>query len=143
MQLSPYLNFNGQCKEAFEFYERCLGGKIVTMMTHGASPMAEQTPAGWHDAILHARLIVGDQILMGSDLPPNSHEEAQGFSVSLIVDTPAEAERIFHALAEGGKVQMPLAETFWAVRFGMLVDRFGIPWMVDCEQGTGNDRGKP
>ena len=131
MQLNPYLIFNGQCEAAFKFYERCLGGKIEFMLTHGDSPMAQQTPAGWRNKIMHARLVVGDKVLMGSDAPPERYEGPKGFSVSLGIDQPAEAERIFNALAENGTVQMPLQETFWALRFGTLVDRFGIPWMVN------------
>ena len=136
MQLNPYLTFNGRCEAAFKFYERCLGGKIEMMLTHGGSPMANQTPAGWHDKIMHARLIVGDKVLMGSDAPPERYEGPKGFCVSLGIDDPTEAERIFKALAENGTVQMPLQQTFWAVRFGMLVDQFGIPWMVNCEQAS-------
>jgi PhnB protein len=134
MQLNPYLTFNGQCEAAFKFYERCLGGKIEFMLTHGDSPMAQQTPAGWRNKIMHARLVVGDKVLMGSDAPPERYEGPKGFSVSLGIDQPAEAERIFNALAENGTVQMPLQETFWALRFGTLVDRFGVPWMVNCER---------
>jgi len=134
MQLNPYLTFNGQCAAAFTFYEKCLGGKIEMMMTHGDSPMADQMPPVLRDKIMHARLVIGDKVLMGSDAPPERYEGAKGFSVSLGIDKPAEAERIFTALAEGGTVQMPLQETFWALRFGMLVDRFGIPWMVNCER---------
>ena len=134
MQLNPYLIFNGQCEAAFKFYEQCLGGKIEFMLTHGDSPMAQQTPAGWRDKIMHARLVVGDKVLMGSDAPPERYEGPKGFSVSLGIDQPAQAERIFNALAENGTVQMPLQETFWALRFGTLVDRFGIPWMVNCER---------
>ena len=134
MQLNPYLNFNGQCEAAFKFYERCLGGKIEFMLTHGDSPMAQQVPAEWRNKVMHARLVVGDKILMGSDAPPDRYEAPKGFSVSLGIDQPAEAERIFKALAENGTVQMPLQETFWALRFGVLVDRFGIPWMVNCER---------
>lgn len=136
MQLNPYLFFNGQCEPAFRFYERCLGGKIVMMLTHGESPMAEQTPAGWHDKIIHARMVVGDDVLMGSDAPPEHYEEMKGFSVSLIIDDPAEADRVFHALAENGTVRMPIQKTFWAARFGMLVDQFGTPWMINCEQAA-------
>lgn len=136
MQLNPYLFFNGQCEAAFRFYERCLGGKIVMMLTHGESPMAEQTPAGWNDKIIHARMVVGDDVLMGSDAPPEHYEEMKGFSVSLIIDDPAEADRVFHALAENGTVRMPIQKTFWAVRFGMLVDQFGTPWMINCEQAA-------
>ena len=134
MRLNPYLVFNGQCEAAFKFYERCLGGKIETMMTHAGTPAEAHVPAEWHDKIMHARLAVGDEVLMGSDAPPGHYEAPQGFSVSLQIKGVAEAERIFHALAADGTVRMPLQQTFWAARFGMLVDRFGIPWMVNCEQ---------
>ena len=134
MHLHTYLVFKGQCEEAFRFYERCLGGKIEMMMTHGEAPTAEQVPPEWRSKVMHTRLVVGDQALMGSDAPPAHYEEPKGFSVSLGVDDAAEAERIFHALAESGTVRMPLQETFWALRFGMLVDRFGIPWMINCER---------
>jgi PhnB protein len=133
MQLNPYLYFNGQCETAFKFYERCLGGKIVRMLTHEGTPAAEQVPPEWHKKILHARLVVGDTVLMGSDAPPGRQQEMKGFSVTLGVDDPAEAERIFHALAEKGTVHMPIGKTFWAERFGMLVDQFGTPWMINCE----------
>jgi PhnB protein len=93
-------------------------------------------PVEWRNKILHARLTVGDQVLMGSDAPPGHYEEPKGFSVSLQISDPADAERIFNVLAENGKVQMPMQKTFWAVRFGMLVDRFGVPWMVNCEQAS-------
>jgi PhnB protein len=134
MQLSPYLTFNGQCEAAFKFYERCLGGKIVAMITHVGTPAEENVPTEWRNKILHARLVVGDEVLMASDVPPERYEEPKGFSVALGIDDPADAERMFHALAENGTVRMPLQQTFWAVRFGMLVDQFGIPWMVNCEQ---------
>jgi PhnB protein len=136
MELNPYLNFNGQCEAAFKFYEKCLGGKIVMMMTHGQSPMADQTPPEWRDKIMHVRMTVGDKVLMGSDAPPQYYQKPQGFSVSLSVTDPADAERKFNALAQNGTVQMPLQQTFWAVRFGTLIDQFGIPWMINCEQPT-------
>jgi PhnB protein len=136
MQLSPYLTFNGRCEAAFKFYERCLGGKIEAMMTHAGTPAEEHVPSEWRTKILHARLIVGDDVLMGSDAPPDHYEQPKGFSVSLQIKDPEAAERIFHALAENGTVQMPLQQTFWAARFGMLVDRFGIPWMVNCDQAA-------
>ena len=136
MQLNPYLTFNGQCEAAFKFYEKCLGGKIEAMLTHEGTPAEQHVPPEWRKKILHARLTVGDQVLMASDAPPDRYEKPKGFSVSLNVNAPAEAERIFHALAENGKVQMPLEQTFWAIRFGMLVDRFGIPWMINCEQAA-------
>jgi len=133
MRLNPYLNFNGQCEAAFKFYERCLGGKIEAMLTHAGTPVEEHVPAEWRNKILHARLIVGDDVLMGSDAPPNRYEAPKGFSVSLQIKDTGDAERIFHALAENGVVQMPIQQTFWATRFGMLVDQFGIPWMINCE----------
>ena len=134
MQLNPYLSFNGQCETAFKFYERCLGGKIVAIMTYGGSPMEQQTPAEWRNKVMHARLTVGDDVLMGSDAPPDRYEAAKGISVTLNIDNPADAERTFHALAQNGTVQMPIQETFWAARFGMLVDQFGTPWMINCEK---------
>ncbi|MGL5080427.1 MAG: VOC family protein [Microcoleaceae cyanobacterium] len=134
MQLNPYLSFNGQCEAAFTFYEQCLGGKIEAMMPFKGSPMAAETPPEWHDKIMHASLRVGNAAeLMGSDSPPEHYQEPQGCSVSLQFNDLAEAERIFYALAENGTVQMPLQETFWAIRFGMLVDQFGIPWMINCD----------
>lgn len=136
MQLNPYLNFNGECEAAFRFYEQCLGGKMIFMMTHGESPMAEQVTPEWRNKIIHATLTVGDRVLMGSDAPPEHYEKPKGFSVSLSVENPQEAERIFNALAEKGRVQMPLQKTFWSTCFGTLVDRFGIPWMVSCEQAA-------
>jgi PhnB protein len=136
MKLNSYLTFNGQCEAAFKFYEQCLGGKIVAMVTHVGTPAEEQVPAEWRNKILHARLIVGDEVLMGSDAPPDRYEESKGFSVTVGIDDPTDAERIFDALAKNGTVKMPIQKTFWAVRFGMLVDQFGIPWMVNCEQAA-------
>ena len=136
MQLNPYLFFNGQCKTAFKFYEQCLGGKITAMMTYGESPMAEQTSPEQRPKVMHTHLVVGDQELMGADFPPEMFEEPKGFCVQLGIADPTEAERIFHALAENGTVKMPFEETFWAYRFGMLVDQFGIPWMINCNQGA-------
>ena len=133
MQLNPYLFFNGQCEAAFRFYERSLGAKIVAMMPHTGTPAEGQVPPEWRDKIIHARLVLGDQVLMGSDAPPDHFEKPQGFSVTLGIDDPADAERIFNALAENGTIRMPIQQTFWALRFGMLVDRFGIPWMINCE----------
>ena len=137
MQVAPYLNFNGQCAEAFRLYERVLGGKIDAMITHGDSPIAGEVPPAWHHRILHARLVVGDQVLMASDSPPEHYEKPQGLYVSLNVDKPADAKRIFQSLAENGTVKMPFEKTFWAAGgFCMVVDRFGTPWMVNCEQAA-------
>ena len=136
MQLNPYLTFNGQCEAAFKFYEKVLGGKIEAMMTYGSSPMAEQTQPQWRNKIMHARMSVGDEMLMASDAPPDRYEAMRGIMVTLGIDDPGEAERIFRALSEKGTVQMPIQETFWAARFGMLVDQFGTPWMVNCEKAA-------
>jgi PhnB protein len=132
MQSNTYLNFNGNCADAFKFYEQCLGGKIVAKATYGESPMAEQTPSEQRDRIMHMQLIVGDVNLMGADCPPEYFEKPQGFNVHLQFDNVEEGERIFNALAEKGTVTMPLEKTFWADRFGMIVDKFGTPWMINC-----------
>ncbi len=134
MQLNPYLTFNGQCEAAFKFYEKCLGAKITFMMPHEDTPVANDVPSDWRKKILHASLQVGDRLLQGADCPPDHYQKPAGFSVKLDPNDAAEAERVFSALAENGTVQMPLQETFWAVRFGMLVDQFGIPWMINCGQ---------
>ena len=134
MELNPYLHFNGQCEAAFKFYERCLNGKIVAMMPHAGTPAEQHVPAEWRNKIIHARLAFGDQILMASDVPPDQYEKPKGFSVTVSVDDAGEAEKIFKDLAEGATVNMPIQETFWAQRFGMLVDKFGIPWMINCEK---------
>jgi PhnB protein len=133
MRLNPYLMFDGRCEEAFQFYEKVLGGKIEAMLPHEGTPAEGHVSPEWRKKIMHARLVVGDQTLMGSDSPPQYQTPMKGFSVTIGVREPAEAERIFHALAEGGNVTMPIQETFWARRFGMLTDRYGTPWMVNCE----------
>ena len=136
MNFTPYLNYSGQCAEAFRLYEQVFGGKIEMMSTFGESPMADHTPPELHNWVMHVRMAVGDQVLMGSDTPPEHYQKPQGLQVAIAVDKVADAERIFNALAENGTVTMPLQKTFWAAGgFGMLVDRFGIPWMVNCEKG--------
>jgi PhnB protein len=136
MQLNAYLNFNGQCEEAFQFYQKCLGGKIEAMVNHEGTPAAQHVPPEWLKKIMHARLNIDGQVLMGADSQPNSYSTPKSFCVSVQVKDPAEAERIFHALAENGKVDMPIQQTFWAARFGMLRDQYGIPWMVNCDQAS-------
>lgn len=133
MLLNAYLIFDGSCREAFEFYAHVLGGKIDAMFTHEGAPPDMPMPEGWKEKIMHARLSVGGDFLMGSDTPPNNYRKPGGFSVSLTVGSAEEAERIFHALSEGGDVKMPIAQTFWSPRFGMLIDRFGTPWMVNTD----------
>jgi len=133
MQIISYLTFNGQCEEAFKAYEQIFKGNIETMMRHAGSPAESQTPPEWLQKIMHARLEVGGSVLMGSDAPPDRYEKPQGAWVSVNLKDAAEADRIYAALAEAGSVRMPIQKTFWASRFGMLVDRFGTPWMINCE----------
>lgn len=133
MQLTPYLSFDGRCATAFKFYEQVLGGQLIMIMKHSESPMADQFPGELADKVMHARLRVGDSLLMGGD-QLGEYQQPKGFCVAISVDEPEEAERVFSALAENGSVQMPMAETFWARRFGMLTDQFHIPWMVNCEK---------
>jgi PhnB protein len=145
MQLNAYLNFNGNAAEALKFYERHLGARVEYSMTYGeAPPMGEPNPdqpgcAGtdfprdWDGKIMHARMTLGNTIVMVSDAPPGMYKPAQGIEMTLNVDDPKEAERLFKALGDGGQVKMPLAETFWAEKFGAVTDRFGIPWMINCE----------
>jgi PhnB protein len=139
MNWNPYLTFGGNCQEAFKYYERVLGGKIIAMVTHADMPAEAQAQAApeWKNLIMHARLVVGNNVLMGSDAPPDPFEKPQGISVAIQVDDPKEADRIFAALADNGTVRMPIQQTFWAIRFGMLTDKFGIPWMVNCEPKRG------
>jgi|SRR3954453_4510773 len=134
MNITPYLTFNGNCEQAFRFYEQCLGAKIVSMVPHEGTPAAEHVPPEWRSKIMHATLVAGNTKLMGSDAPPDQYQQVHGISVAIGVSDPAEGERVFQALAENGTVQMPYQKTFWSAGFGMLVDRFGIPWMINCEQ---------
>lgn len=133
MQTTVHLAFDGQCEEAFRYYEKHLGGKIEMMLRVDESPIAGEFPADRQKKIMHARVRVGDVQIMGADAPPGRYQKPQGFSVSLSVDRPAEAERLFAALADNGNVMMPMQQTFFASRFGMAIDRFGIPWMVVCQ----------
>ena len=137
IQWNPYLVFNGQCEAAFKFYERCFGGKIVAMMPFGDTPAGEHVAADHRGKIMHARLTMGSQLLMGSDAhPEHPYEGIKGSSVAIQVDTPQEAERVFNALAEKASITMPLQKTFWAASFGMLTDQFGVPWMINCEKSA-------
>jgi len=132
MQTSTHLHFNGNCREAFDFYAKTLGGKIVFSMTYGESPAAQKSSSESRNKIIHARIDFGGQFLLGADTPGEHYHTPQGFNVMAAVEQPAEADRIFRTLAEGGQVTMPVQETFWAHRFGMCTDRFGTPWMVNC-----------
>jgi len=133
MRATPYLNFDGTCAEAFRHYERVLGGTILYLQTHGDSPMRNNVGPEWHDRVMHALFQAGELQLMASDAPPSHYEKPSGVYVSLHLDSAAEADRIYAELSEGGEVKMPLQETFWAERFAMFSDRFGTPWMINCE----------
>lgn len=138
MKLNPYLLFDGTCEQAFKFYAETLGATIESLMRFAEAPQQPDAsgcrmPPGFADKVLHGRIVIGGEVLMASDAPTGHYEKPQGIRLTLNVAKPAEAERLFHTLAEGGSVQMPIAKTFFAERFGMLTDRFGIPWMVSCE----------
>jgi len=133
MQMTPYLSFDGQCEAAFKFYEQCLGAQPGAIFRYAGTPMADQVPAGWQDKIMHGSVTVGGQELMGGDVAPGQYEAPKGISLSLQIKSAAEAERIFQEMARDGRVTMPLEKTFWAERFGMVVDRFGIPWLINCD----------
>ncbi|TLZ56814.1 MAG: VOC family protein [Gammaproteobacteria bacterium] len=132
MQTAPHVNFKGNCREAFNFYAETFGGRIVFAMTYGEAPGSENAPAEVRRQIIHARVDFGGQYLLGCDAPADRYQAPQGFAVMAAVEKPADAERIFKALAESGTICMPFQETFWAHGFGMCTDRFGTPWMVNC-----------
>ena len=132
MQINPYLNYNGNCETAFRFYAEALNGTIEMMVPYAGTPAEVAVPADSRNLIVHARLKVGNTVLLGCDAPGEHYKVPQGFSVSLEVSTAEEAEGAFQALSTGGKVRMPMEKTFFATRFGMVLDQFGIPWMVNC-----------
>ena len=133
MGVSCHLSFDGDCANAFRRYQRILGGVFTTLLTYGESPLARQVPHAWQARILHATLTLDDQVLFGSDAFPGSYVKLQGFSVTVSAPV-AEAARVFMALAEGGTIRMPFDRTFWSPGFGMLVDRFGVPWEINGER---------
>ncbi len=135
MAFHPYLNFGGNCREAFSRYQEIFGGELV-LMPMSEMPAEMELPADQGDLIMHAALTFEGHILMASDDPSPTFGPVQGMFVNYTVGDVAEAERVFEALADGGTVTMPIAETFWSPRFGMCVDRFGTPWMVNAEDPT-------
>ena len=132
MQVNPYLTFDGNCEAALKFYQKVLGARIEAMFPYESGPPDMPTPADYKKKIMHAKATIDGEVLMGSDAPPGHFQKPQGFSVSLQVEDPTDAERKFKALAEGGTVTMPFGKTFFSKGFGMCVDQFGIPWMVNC-----------
>ena len=138
MKLNPYLAFDGHCREAFEFYQTTLGGQISFIQTIGESPMAADMPPEAHGRVMHVTLQIGDQVLQGADAPGGQFTKPAGFCVAVHFDEAAEGERVFSTLAQNGTVQMPFQPTFWAKGFGMLIDQFGTPWIVNAGQPTGS-----
>ena len=132
MQVNPYLFYNGNCAEALKYYQKVLGARIEAILPYENGPAEMPTPPEWKKKVMHARITIDGEVLMASDAPPEHFQKAQGFSISLTVTDPADGERKFNALADGGTVTMPFSKTFWAKGFGMCVDKFGIPWMVNC-----------
>ncbi|MEA3030167.1 MAG: PhnB protein [Sphingomonadales bacterium] len=132
MKLQPYLHFDGDCREAFAFYREVLGGDLATMLTYRDGPAGLAGPE-WAEKILHATLLIGGQELLGSDAMPGSYQPPAGFDVTIAEVGVEEGKRIFAALGEGGTATMPMQETFWTAGFGMLTDRFGIRWMINCD----------
>lgn len=132
MRVNPYLNFAGNCREAFATYQKIFGGEL-TLITHEDMPM-EGLSDDWKDKILHAHLEVDGHVIMGSDRPPEYYAPPTSMYVSLQFDEADEADRVYNALSEGGSIEMPIGETPWAYRFGMFTDRFGIPWIVNCNK---------
>jgi PhnB protein len=134
MKLHTYLNYGGNCEQAFRFYEKHLGGKIIAMMTHGQMPDPSNVPPDWKNAILYARMTIGETDVMGSDVPPERFQPMRSVYLSLGVGSTEEAERIHALLADGGELFMPMQETFFAFRFSMLRDKFGTSWMIIHER---------
>jgi PhnB protein len=133
MDLHSYVSFKGDCAAAFKFYEESLGATPGLIFRYADSPLADVVPPGWGDKVMHGSVKIGHHLLEGADVPPERYEEPKGFSLSLNVASPAEAEDLFAKLVVGGRVLYPIAKTFWSERFGMVIDRFGIPWMINCE----------
>lgn len=132
MQIHPYLNFAGDCRDAMTFYHSILGGELE-MMAHKDVPSAEHVPAEMQNQIMHASIKLGDALIMASDAPMAQSNGFSGVYVSLHLDTIEDADRIFTGLQQGGTIQMNLEKTFWAERFGMLIDKFGVKWMFNVE----------
>ena len=134
MTLHTYLNFGGNCQQAFHFYEQHLGGKITSMMTHDQAPEPGMMPAGMEKAILYARITLGETELMGSDVPADRFKPMRSAYLSLSVSSIEKAEEIHALLSDGGEIFMPMQETFFAFRFSMLRDKFGVSWLIINER---------
>jgi PhnB protein len=132
MQVNPYLFYNGNCEAALKYYQKVLGAQIEAILTYDGGPAEMPVPPDYKKKVMHSKITIDGEVLMASDAPPGHFHQPQGFSVALQVEDPADAERRFKALAEGGTVNMPFGKTFFSRGFGMCVDQFGQPWMVNC-----------
>lgn len=135
MRIDFHINFSGQCQAAFEFYQSLLGGQ-VELLTYGNSPAKDSVPSGWTEKIVHGSFAFNNLQIAGADVLPESYQKLQGFQLLLQLNSAAEAQRIFDALAEGGVITMPLQKTFWSEAYGIVTDRFGVPWEVNSDDGN-------
>jgi PhnB protein len=138
MRISPHLCYDGQCREAMQLYQEILGGTIQTMLTYGETPMASSMDSRWHDRIVHATLVLDEVELTGVDTYAGAYQRPQGFFVTLSVAGLGRASEIFKALSHGGTTKVPFEKTFWSPGFGVLVDRFGIPWEINTDSAPLN-----
>jgi PhnB protein len=136
LRISPHLTFDGQCRPAFQMYQRIFGGDLATMLSYGDSPMASQTDSEFHDRIVHAALRLKDHELTGVDVLPQDYKRPQGFFVTMTVDDSKRAAKVFDALAEGGMILLPFVPTFWSPGFGVVVDRYGVPWEINSDASS-------
>ena len=138
--LNTYLNFDGNCREAFDFYRSVFGGEFMILQTFGDAPSEYQPPEDEQDKVMHVSLPIGDNILMGSDIPSNmgmTLVSGNNFSISVSPESRDDAARLFAALSDGGTVTMPMQDMFWGSYFGSCADKFGVNWQVNCEQAQG------
>jgi PhnB protein len=131
MQVNPYIFFNGNCEAALNYYQKVLGAKIEAIMRYDSAPADMPTPPEWKQKVMHAKVTIDGEVIMASDAPPGHFNQPQGFAVSLQVENPGDAAVRFRQLSDGGTVTMPFAKTFFSNGFGMCIDKFGTPWMVN------------
>lgn len=136
VQISCHLSFDGNCEAAFSAYRRILGGELMTLLTYAESPLSGQVPADWQSKVMHATLRIGNQELLGADVFPGATVRHEGFAVVLGITGVEQGRTTFDALAEGGNIKMPFQQTFWSPGYGMLVDRFGVPWEINSENAA-------
>lgn len=134
MKINIHLTFDGCCREAFEFYESTMGGRIGVMLSYGRSPSADSVPENWQDKIVHGNLSIGDMEIAGIDLLPERYQKPSGFSILLRVNQKTKAEGIFNALGQEATILMPMQKTFWSPCYGTLIDRFGVPWEINVAE---------